>query len=156
MSKYFILINFKNLSNTYTLQAKRNELAPKAGKAARRKIEGFEKVRLELCLDAIDQKIKYFKESSSENPSHANFIEGLSQTISALDIFLDTSSQDSESEDFSIKIYESVRLESGEILRTSGTFQGKEWFSDVAVTPAEDQQQYSSDEGAWYGKVSEL
>jgi hypothetical protein len=46
-------------------------------------------------------------------------------------------------------------LESGKILRTSGEFQGKEWFSNIAVTPAEDQEQYSSDEGAWYGKVSE-
>jgi hypothetical protein len=85
-----------------------------------------------------------------------NLIEGLTQIISALDIFLDTSSQDSESEDFYIKIYESVHLESGKILRTSGEFQGKEWFSNIAVTPAEDQEQYSSDKGAWYGKVSKL
>ncbi|RIA89148.1 hypothetical protein C1645_825227 [Glomus cerebriforme] len=56
----------------------------------------------------------------------------------------DTSSQDSESSDFYIKIYESVHLENGKILRTSGEFQ---------VTPAEDQEiQYGSDEGAWYGK----
>ncbi|RIA95031.1 hypothetical protein C1645_734391 [Glomus cerebriforme] len=71
----------------------------------------------------------------------------------ALDIFLDTSSQDSESSDFYIKIYESVHLENGKILRTSREFQGKEWFSNVAVTPAEDQEiQYGSDEDAWYGK----
>ena len=30
---------------------------------------------------------------------------------------------------------------------------GKEWFSNVAVTPAKDQGYYKSDEGAWYGKV---
>ncbi|GBC07016.1 hypothetical protein RclHR1_00720025 [Rhizophagus clarus] len=29
----------------------------------------------------------------------------------------------------------------------------KEWFSDVAVTSAEDQEQYSSAEGSWYRKV---
>ena len=51
-----------------------------------------------------------------------NLIEGLIQIISALDIFLDTSSQDSESEDFYIKIYESVHLESGKILKTSEEF----------------------------------
>ena len=77
----------------------------------------------------------------------------MSQIISALDIYLDTTSQDSESDDFYIKIYDSVHLESGEILRATGEFQGKEWFSKVAVTPAADQKQYSSDEGAWYGKV---
>lgn len=91
----------------------------------------------------------------SKNPPHSNIIEGLSQIISSLDIFLDTSSQDSESEEFCIKVYDSVHLESGEILRTTGNFQDKEWFSNVAVTPAEDQVQYSSDEGVWYGKVSE-
>ena len=67
--------------------------------------------------------MKNFKESKeSENSLHANFIEELSQTISALDIFLDTSSQDSESEDFCIKIYELVYLESGKILKTSENF----------------------------------
>lgn len=126
----------------------------KTSKVAQNKIEGFRKFLLELRLDEIDQKIKFLKKS--ENSPHANIIEGLSQTISALDIFLDTSSQDSESSDFYIKIYESVHLENGKILRTSGEFQGKEWFSNVAVTPAEDQEiQYGSDEGAWYGKVSE-
>ena len=119
-----------------------------------RKTEGFGKVLWELHLDNIDQKIEYFKKS--ENSPHVNLIEGLTQIILALDIFLDTSSQDSESEDFYIKIYESVHLESGKILRTSGEFQGKEWFSNIAVTPVEDQEQYSSDEGAWYGKVSKL
>lgn len=88
-----------------------------------------------------------------ENPPHPNFIEGLTRIISTLDIFLDTSSQDSESDDFYIKVYDTVHLESGEILRTTGEFQGKEWFSNVAVIPAEDQDQYCSDEGAWYGKV---
>jgi hypothetical protein len=105
-------------------------------------------------LDAIDQKIKSLKKS--ENPPHQNLIEGLSQIISALDTFLDTSSQVSENDDFYIKVYDAVHLDSGEILRTTSEFQGKEWFSDVSVTHAEDQEQYSSDEGAWYGKVSEL
>ena len=54
------------------------------------------------------------------------------------------------------KVHDAVHLESGEILRTAGDFQGNEWFSNVMVTPAEDQGQYSSDEGAWYGKVSEI
>jgi hypothetical protein len=117
------------------------------------KTEGFGKVLWELTLDIIDQKIKYFKKS--KNPPHPNFIEGLSQIILTLDIFLETSSQESEHDDFYIKIYDAVHLENGEILRTSEDFQGKEWFSDVMVTPAEDQEQYRSDDGAWYGKVSD-
>ena len=119
-------------------------------KVIHRKTERFGKILWELNLDSIDEKIKSLKKS--ENPPHPNYIEGLAQIITALDTFLDTSSQDSEN-DFFIKIYDSVHLESGEILRSTGEFQGKEWFSNVAVTHAEDQGQ---DEGAWYGKVSEL
>jgi hypothetical protein len=123
-------------------------------KVVHRKIEGFGKFLWEISLDSIDLKIKSWKKS--ENPPHQNFVEGLSNIISALDIFLDTSSQNSENDDFYIKVYDAVHLENGEILRTTGKFQGKEWFSNVAVTPAEDQEQYYSVDGAWYGKVSKL
>lgn len=127
-------------------------MAPTVKKAIFRKTEGFGKVLWEVSLDAIDTKIKSLKKS--EDPPHPNFIEGLSKIIMTLDIFLDTSSQNSENDEFYIKVYDSVHLDSGEILRTAGEYQGKEWFSDVMVTPAEDQGQYRSDEGAWYGKVS--
>ena len=130
-------------------------MTPAIKKVVRHKTEGFGKILWEIRLDAIERKIKDFKKS--ENVPHANFIEGLSQIILALDIFLDTSSQDSESDEFCIKVYDAVHLENGQILRTTGEFHGKEWFSNVAVTPADDQvEQYNSDEGAWYGKVSKL
>jgi len=129
-------------------------LTPITKKLVNRKIKGFGKILWEISLNAIDSKIKSLKKS--ENPSHSNIIEGLSQIISTLDTFLDTSSQDSESDEFCIKVYDAVHLDSGEVLRTTGDFQGKEWFSNVAVTPAEDQEQYNSNEGAWYGKVSKL
>ena len=77
-----------------------------------------------MSLDDIDPKIKSFKKS--ENPPHQNLIEGLSQVISALDIFLDSSLQVSENNEFYIKVYDTVHLESGEILRTTDEFQGKE------------------------------
>ena len=133
---------------------KRKELTSTSRKVVRRKTEGFGNILWEISLDAIDSKIEFFEKS--ENPPHQNFVEGLSNIIPALDIFLDTSSQDSKSDDFYIRVYDSVHLENGEILRTTKKFQGKEWFSNVAVTPAEDQEQYHSDDGAWYGKVSEL
>ena len=129
-------------------------MTPIVSKITRHKTKGFGKILWEISLDAIDSKIKSLKKS--KNPPHQNFIEGLSNIISALDIYLDTSSQNSESDEFCIKIYDAVHLENGEILRTTGEFQGKEWFSDVSMTPAEDQGQYNSDEGVWYGKVSEL
>ena len=47
-------------------------------------------------------------------------------------------------------------MENGKIIRTSENFQRKEWFSNVEITPAEDQEQFMSNKGSWYGKVSNL
>ena len=69
-------------------------------------------------MNSIDSKIKSLKES--ENLPHQNFIDGFSQIIPALDTFLDTTSLSDEGEDFCIKVYDAVHLESGEILRTTG------------------------------------
>ncbi|RGB43794.1 hypothetical protein C1646_749392 [Rhizophagus diaphanus] len=49
---------------------------------------------------------------------------GLLQIITTLDIFLDTSSQESENDKIYIKIYDSVHLKNGQILRIIGEFQG--------------------------------
>ncbi|CAG8767867.1 16967_t:CDS:1, partial [Racocetra fulgida] len=99
--------------------------------------EEFGKILWNLNLNEIESKVILLRKS--KNPSHIKLIEGLSQIIFALDTFLDTSSQDSESDDFCIIVYETVHLSNGEILRTSGDFQGKEWFSNVSITPAKDQ-----------------
>ena len=102
---------------------KRKELALTTSKIVYRKTTGFGKVLWELPLDAIEAKVVSLK--NLESPPHPNFIEGLSYIIPALDTFLDTSSQESESEDFCIKVYDTVHLESGKILRTSGNFHDK-------------------------------
>ncbi|UZO26041.1 uncharacterized protein OCT59_018290 [Rhizophagus irregularis] len=145
------LSNRKDVMRQLVNAVKHKELTSSAKKVIHCKAKKFGKVLWKLTLDNIDQKIKSLKKS--ENPLHSNFIEGLSQLISTLDTFLDTSSQESESDEFYIKIYDSVHLENRHILRTTGEFQGKEWFSNIVVTPAEDQEQYNLDEGAWYGKV---
>ena len=123
-------------------------------KVVYRKTEEFKKILWKISLDSIDLKIK--SQKKFKNLPHQNFVEGLSNIISALDIFLDTSSQNSENDDFYIKVYDAVHLENEEILRTTGNFQDKKWFSNVAVTSVEDQEQYYSDDGAWYRKVSKL
>src|SRR5271154_4475567 len=114
------------------------------------KAEGFGKFFWEMRLDNIEENINFWKKS--KDSPHENFIKGLFQIILALDIFLDTTSQDSENDEFRIIIYESVHLENGEIIRTSEKFHGKEWYSNVAITLAEDQEQYMLDKDAWYEK----
>jgi hypothetical protein len=59
-------------------------------KVVHRKTKGFGNILWKISLDSIDLKIKSWKES--ENPLHQNFVEGLSNIILTLNIFLDTSS----------------------------------------------------------------
>jgi hypothetical protein len=86
-------------------------------------------------------------------PLSPKFFEGLSKLTFAIDTFLDILHQSSKDNDFVIKLYQTVHLENGDILRATGDFQGQEWFSNISVIAAEDQNHYLSDEGAWYGKV---
>ena len=86
-------------------------------KSIYRKVEEFEKLLWELS--SINQKIKSWKKSN--NKLHSNFIEGLTQIISTLDTFLDMISQESESDNFYIKVYDAVHLENSQILRKNGT-----------------------------------
>ncbi|CAG8517915.1 1214_t:CDS:2, partial [Scutellospora calospora] len=110
-------------------QVKRKEIIPTVNKIIHRKTEGFGKILWDLNLDEIESKVTLLKKL--KNLLHPKLVEGLSQIISALDTFLDTSLQDSERD-----------------------FQGKEWFSNVSVTPAKDQKE--SADGLWYGKPYEL
>ncbi|CAG8542446.1 9131_t:CDS:2 [Racocetra fulgida] len=75
--------------------------------------EGFGKILWNLNLNEIESKVNLLRKL--ENPPHSNLIEGLLQIILALDIFLDTSLQSSESDNFYIVVYNAVHLDSGEI-----------------------------------------
>ncbi|CAB4417896.1 unnamed protein product [Rhizophagus irregularis] len=67
-----------------------------------------------------------------------NFRAGLEEFLTENDVTYD--------ENFGyFKIYSNASVESTDIIRTSGSFYGSEWFSDVAV---------SSEETEWYRKVT--
>ena len=84
-------------------------MTPTTRKVVYRKTKGFGKFLWELPLDAIDQKINSLKKS--KDLPHQSFIEGLTQIISSLDDFLDTTSLDFENaNDFYIKVYNAVHL----------------------------------------------
>ena len=56
--------------------------------------------------------------------------------------------------DVRIKIYASVTLDNGAIVRTTNNFHNKEWFSEVAILMnSEESNDYISDQGICYGQV---
>jgi hypothetical protein len=56
--------------------------------------------------------------------------------------------------DARIKIYGSVTLENGAILRATSNFYNKEWFSNVSISmSSEESDDYLSDQGICYEQV---
>jgi hypothetical protein len=95
----------------------------------------------EFKFTKIEEKISQIMQDDTVNPLHKtgfkNFRAGLEEFLTENDISYD--------ENFGhFKIYSNASVESTDIIRTSGSFYGSEWFSDVAV---------SSEETEWYGKV---
>ena len=100
------------------MQVKRAELNPTTKKVVNRGTEKFGKVLCELTLDSIEAKIESLKKSKES--ANSKLIESLSQIITTMDTFLDTTSLDSASDDnFYIKVY---NAESSEILRATEDF----------------------------------
>ena len=53
-----------------------------------------------------------------------------------------------------VKIYSSITLENGSIIRATDNFYGKAWYSNVSVAMnSEELFEYLSDQGICYGQV---
>src|SRR4051794_27453 len=131
---------------------KRNEIIFGKKKITSFTPKGFSsKLIYEFLLKNTENSIELLKNWNF--PLSPKFFEGLSKLTFVIDIFLDILHQSSKNNNFVIKLYQTVHLENVDILRATGDFQGQEWFSNISVIAAEDQNHYLSDEGAWYGKV---
>lgn len=82
---------------------------------------------------------------------------GFSQFLHCLDSYLDLFVDDSAIilvGETKINIYGSVTLENGAIMRTTSSYHGKAWFSDIAIEmDSEESDDYISDQGLCYGQV---
>ena len=53
-----------------------------------------------------------------------------------------------------IRIYGSVTLSNGTIVRATSNFHNREWFSEIAISmSSEESDDYISDQGVCYGQV---
>lgn len=75
---------------------------------------------------------------------HRLFKEGFDNLRVGFEEFLTENDLTHDDKSGYFKIYSSAAVESTDIIRTTGSFYGNEWFSDVVV---------SSKETDWYGKV---
>lgn len=92
-------------------------------------------------------KLKVTQITQDVNINHLHK-EGFKNFRAGLEEFL-TENEVTYDKNFAyFKVYSSASIESTDIIRTSGSFYGREWFSDVSVSSAEETE--------WYGKVIKL
>jgi len=95
----------------------------------------------EFSFSEIESKILQITQNDDINPLHKkgfeNFCEGLNEFLTENKVKFDEESS-------YFRFYSSASVESTDIIRTSGSFYGNEWFSDVAI---------SVTETMWYRKV---
>ena len=91
----------------------------------------------------------------NDNPSISNKMKtAFKKFPDCLDLYMESLDNPVTINDARIKIYGSVTLENGTILRATSNFHNQEWFSDVSISmSSEESGDYLSDQGICYGKV---
>jgi hypothetical protein len=79
---------------------------------------------------------------------------GLDKFLGCLDFYLELLQNPTIDESL-VKIYGSVILENGAIMRATNKYHNRAWFSGVAISlDSEESNDYTSDQGICYGQVS--
>lgn len=107
-----------------------------------RKSGGFRNLLWEFKFTKIELKVSQIGQDNDINSLHK---EGFENFRIELEEFLTENAVNYDENFGYFKVYSSASVESTDIIRTSGSYYGNEWFSDVAV---------SSEETEWYGKVN--
>ena len=94
----------------------------------------------------IDQQLKnYF--------SNSKIYLGFKNFLNCFDIYFNSANQINLN-NYIVKIYSSITLENGSIIRATDNFYGKAWYSNVSVAMnSEELFEYLSDQGICYGQV---
>ena len=74
---------------------------------------------------------------TQDNDIHPLYNKGFKNLCVRLEEFLTENEVIYDENSGYFKVYSSVSVESTDIIRTSGSFYGNEWFSDIAVSAVE-------------------
>ena len=101
------------------------------------------------------QSANTFFSKVNDNPSISNKMKtAFKKFPDCLDLYMESLDNPVTINDARIKIYGSVTLENGTILRATSNFHNQEWFSNVSISmSSEESGDYLLDQGICYGKV---
>ncbi|CAB4446635.1 unnamed protein product [Rhizophagus irregularis] len=93
----------------------------------------------------------FFNEKKSSVDSKMQ--TGFSKFLECLDLYLDLLNNP-KIDDSQVKIFGSVTIENGNIIRATNSYHNKSWFSNVAISMnSEELEDYISDQGICYGQT---
>jgi hypothetical protein len=82
---------------------------------------------------------------------------GFNKFLHCLDLYMELLEFPTIDGESRVKIYESVTLKNGAIMRATNSYHNKAWFSNVAISMHSDESDdYISDQGFCYGLVTEF
>jgi hypothetical protein len=99
-------------------------------------------------------EVSIFLEQQENNSDlNENMIKGFDKFLECLDLFFDLL-EISSAEECHIKIFGSVTLNNGNILRATNDFHDRPWFSNIAIAMDNAELfEYKSDSGTCYAQV---
>lgn len=96
----------------------------------------------------------FFEEKDLDPKIDDKMKTGFTKFLNSLNLFLDLQPDITSIDESSVKIYGSVTLENGAIVRATNGYYGKPWFSNVSIRMnSEELFEYTSDDGICYGQV---
>ena len=97
----------------------------------------------------------FFQERNSDSKTDEKMKAGFTHFLDSLNLYLDLLPDITSVNESSVKIYGSVTLENGAIIRATNNYYNKPWFSNVSVQMNSDELfDYVSDCGICYGQVN--
>ena len=102
---------------------------------------------------ALQNANAFFSEINGNPRINNKMKTGFEKFLECLDLYLELLNNPTIDE-ARIRIYGSVTLSNGAIVRATSNFHNKEWFSEVAISmSSEESDDYISDQGVCYGQV---
>ena len=95
---------------------------------------------------------EFINQQLNNYSSNSKIYLGFEKFLNCLNLYFDTNQTNLNN--YIIKIYSSITLENGTIIRATDNFHGKAWYSNVSVAMNSDELlEYLSDQGICYGQV---
>lgn len=99
----------------------------------------------------------FFNENKEDSSIDDKMQTGFSKFMECLTSYLDLFEHLIIYEESQVKIYGSVTLENGAIMRATSSYHSKAWFSNISILMnPEESNDYQSDQGVCYGQVIQL